>query len=248
MDEALTNLIVSLERLRDLVEEMARNSSGELSDAKLRIRHETQRCAAVVLLTGFFEAFLKDAVRGYVDAIRIRRIPFSVLPDRIRQGHFEFGGLVLSEIARNARTQGASRFGSASVDDIVKRLYSCTGEAPEFTILWEAFADTRQNPKPNVVRDILQNLGISDVWPSISKGASAQGKAMPEGQMVAGLDNLILVRNECAHTGTAMLIPSISTLLDHITMIEAIATGTIFVMKAALDGLSLAPAPEIVSA
>ena len=161
MRAALTNFQDSLNRVRDLANEILRNIVLALADQQVRIRHETQQCGSIVLLTGYFEACLKDVVRGFVASLSLSNTPFSALPPVIQNTHFETGGRVLSDVSLANRKSRASAFGRSAREDIAERLYSpCFNTAARsYVVLWEAFADTRANPSPDVVRDIAQNLG-----------------------------------------------------------------------------------------
>jgi hypothetical protein len=226
MQTALAALNSSLDRVRELATFISRETSLALSDPTVLARHETQQCGAVVLLTGYFETFLKDVVKAYLASLCTTGIPFASLPEKLRRTHFEAGGKVITEVARSSGR--VPRFGSISLEDAVFRLYSPTAGEPTYSILWEAFADTGQNPRPNVVKEILNNLGISEVWPKLSNRVSLSlQRTVPDSALIINLENLIEIRNECAHTGRVSPIPGPSAIIEFASNLGQIGSGIV---------------------
>lgn len=224
MRAALSDFQASLANVRDLINAIVANTGAALGSPQIRIRHETQQCSAVVLLTGYFEAFLKDVVKGFIDGVSNGSKDFGTLPPEIQHTHFESGGRVLTEISKARRNSGFTPLGTVTREDVVERLFSpaFSPTAKTYVILWEAFADTRANPGPNVVRDIAKGLGIGNVWPTI---AAKSGSGHSDSTLSTTLQNLVLVRNSCAHTGTVSPIPSTADVLTYIDTLNWIALG-----------------------
>lgn len=240
MITVLQNFSSSLDRVRDLAQHILSNTTAALVDSRLRSLQETQRCGAVVLLSGYFEAFLKDCVRKYVEDLSSSGVTFSSLPKVLQDTHFESGGKILTEASRAASSGRATTFGIASREDIVARLHSTSasgGAGSTFQILWEAFADTSANPRPKVVKEMVQRLGISNVWPEIALKASDV-----ESRLIAVLDDLIAKRNECAHTGLVSPIPTPAELLQYVDTLQRIATGLVALLN---DELAKYPSPPV---
>lgn len=226
MRTALTNLNSSLGNVRDLINEIVANTGSALANPQVRIRHETQQCGAVVLMTGYFEAFLKDLVKAFISGLCQSNTDFSGLPDVIKNTHFEAGGRVLTEVSRARRNSGFTPLGAAPREDVVERLFSpaFSPAAKSYVVLWEAFADTKSNPNPSVVADIAKSLGMSNVWPTI---AAKSGSGHSDSTLSSTLQNLIVVRNSCAHTGTVSPIPTAADILNYIQHLEWIAAGLV---------------------
>jgi len=226
MNNARTNLISSLGNVRDIINDIVANTGAALANPQIRIRHETLQCGAVVLMTGYFEAFLKDVVRAFIDSLCNRNTDFHNLPDKIRQTHYESGGKVLEAVAKARRSGNFTPLGTASPEDVVERLWSPGFQSTptNYVILWEAFAITNSNPSPTVVNDIGRGLGMTEVW---SKIAMHSGSGHTHSTLSATLQNLIIVRNSCAHTGTVNPLPSTADILFYLDSLEWIATGLV---------------------
>lgn len=104
------------------------------------------RCGAVVLLSGYFETFLKACMCRFITHVNGLGKPLSTLPGRMKITHFENGARVLSKEIRKAR-----KINDTSLcEDLAARLAS-VGAVTGYTLVWEAFADTEANPGPSVV-------------------------------------------------------------------------------------------------
>jgi len=224
MQQALADFETSLDRIRALVKHVVANTGAALSDPAIRGLHETQQCGAVVLLTGYFEAFLKDLVRMFIDGLSRSGVTFGALPDSIRNGHFEGGGRVLTKASEAARKGRTTPFGNPTREDIVARLHSAMSPPGSYQILWEAFADTEANPGPEVVKGMAERLGLKNFWPTVSN-KSGDPSRWAATALSSKLDDLISKRNECAHTGKVSPVPTASEILDYVDMLAALAKG-----------------------
>ncbi len=61
MSNSLISFKESLTRIRDIINDVNANAAKVLKDAAVRARYETIRCATMVILSGFFESFLRTA-------------------------------------------------------------------------------------------------------------------------------------------------------------------------------------------
>ena len=243
---ALADFGTSLNRIRALANSIVNATAAALADAATRELHETQQCGAVVLLTGYFEAFLKDLVRRYIEDLSASGIAFTGLPEKIRNQHFEGGGKVLSKAVEFARKGKPAPFGNATPQDIVARLHSASNAGGNYEIVWEAFADTQANPGPDVVKDIAQGLGLKDFWREVANH-SGDPTRWSDSALKTKLGDLIAKRNACAHTGTVSPIPTAPDILDFADMLQAIGTGfvTALEVKLAAHKASAAPAAAV---
>lgn len=234
MRVALVNLYSSLGNVRDLINEIVANTSRALANPRVRVRHETQQCGSIVLMTGYFEAFLKDVVRAFISDLCQANTDFTGLPDVIQNIHFEVGGRVLTEVSRARRSSGFTPLGIVPREDVAERLYSpaFNDSAKSYAIVWEAFADTKSNPNPGVVAEIAKNLGMKNVWPTI---AAKSGSGHSDSTLSTALQNLIVLRNSCAHTGTVSPIPTAADILDHLQNLEWIASGLVYALEDELN-------------
>lgn len=233
MRQALADFGTSLKRIRDLAQNIASATGAALASSAVRDLHETQQCGAIVLMTGYFEAFLKDVVRRFIQDLALSGLAFSGLPESIRDRHFEGGGKVLTRASEFARRGKPAPFGNATREDIVARLHSATGAGVTYQIVWEAFADTQANPGPDIVRDIAQGLGLRDVWPTIASNSGDPTRWSPTG-LTSKLADLVAKRNACAHTGTVSPVPAAADILDFADMLEALGAGLVGALEAEL--------------
>ncbi|RYZ17904.1 MAG: hypothetical protein EOO70_00570 [Myxococcaceae bacterium] len=233
MRQALADFGTSLNRIRALANSILAATGSALADPMIRELHETQQCGAVVLMTGYFEAFLKDMVRRFIEDLSVSGVTFAGLPEDIRNRHFEGGGNVLTKASEFARKGKAAPFGSATREDLVARLHSASNAAGSYQIVWEAFADTQANPGPLVVKEIAHNLGVKKFWPTVSTHSGNPAR-WSDSALTTKLADLIVKRNACAHTGTVSPIPTASDILDFTDMLEALGTGFVTALEVEL--------------
>ena len=223
MQTALADFRRSLGRVRDIANDNDRNVAATLSDRALRDRYETIRCSATVILSGFFESFLKQLADKCIGAICATNRPFSSLPDRIRYSHYEFGGAVLSRRAQDDRAKRLSRI-QATVENISSRLASVA--AAPYDLVWEAFAETYANPNSEAMAQYLRRFGIEKAWEKIAAVAGSSAT-----NLQTTLDTFLLLRHECAHTGTASTVPTPSEIRGFCDLLETIAASTVKVLE-----------------
>jgi len=223
MRTVLSDFRKSLARVRDIADDVDRNIATIMSDASVRNRYETIQCSAPVILSGFFESFLKQMAEKCIAEVCGLGRPFSTLPARIRQSHYELGGAVLAQRMKDDRGRRPSRI-LATVDNIAARLASVT--ANPYDIVWEAFGDTRANPNTETVVHYLKRFGINRPW---TKVAAKTG--LSAGVLQTSLDSFLLLRHECAHTGTASTVPTPSEIRAYADLLEKIAVALVDVLE-----------------
>ncbi|MBP7676988.1 MAG: hypothetical protein KBB14_11755 [Thermoanaerobaculia bacterium] len=212
--------------MRAVADDVTANTAAALADSAVRERHETYLCGVVILMTGYFETFLKEAVRLFVGHVSRSGKPFVSLPTKMKDHHYEGGARVLTEVTRASGKAGPPKW-AASASDVVDRLHSVAASAT-YAILWEAFADTRANPTDDVVSELLSRLCINDPWRKIEQHTGALKAA----HLRANLNSLVGTRNACAHTGTMTPPPTSGTVIEHIDCLTAIALGIAAVLEA----------------
>lgn len=233
MRQALADFGTSLSRIRALANSIIAATGAALSSTAIRELHETQQCGAVVLMTGYFEAFLKDLVRRFIEDLSLSGIAFAGLPEDIRNRHFEGGGKVLTKASEFARKGKPPPFGNATREDIVARLHSASNLSSSYQIVWEAFADTQANPGPDVVKEIAKGLGLNRFWSTVSVHSGNPAR-WSDSALTTKLADLIAKRNACAHTGTVSPIPTAADILDFADMLQVVAIGFVTALEAEL--------------
>lgn len=232
---ALSEFQNSVKRVRDIANDITAQAAAALADATLRERHETIQCSCVVILVGYFESFIRNLAKEAVSTLCAASPPFASLDAKIRSTHFEHGGRILQ-----SKASGKRKFSwiLASQEDIARRLSSVA--APSYEIVWEAFANTNANPGVDVVQEFLGNFGIKKGWEKIAIENRVTSQWAQN-----SLDNIIVVRNECAHTGAVSVIPAPSTLIQYAKNIEDIAKAMcalVLAQIAAIAGVATPPA------
>lgn len=230
MRYALENLQLSVSRIRNIALDIRSTTHESLKDSTVRERHQTIQCATTVILSGFFESFLKDIAEAFITELCLRSIPFADLPSRIQLTHFVEGGVWLS---KRAKIELKSNSGMVESEGITRRLASVSGTSYE--LLWEAFANTKANPGPDTIKDFLANFGIKGAWDKLAKKAEKSPSSL---QVM--LESFVLIRNECAHTGTAHQIPTPSDIEGYCDIVEQIAQGVLNVLEEYLEDPRLA--------
>lgn len=104
-------------------------------------------------------------------------------------------------------------------EDLVRRLASVSAGVP-YELVWEGFADTRSNPGPDVVREFLGRVGMEEPGRKL-----ADKIGMSQGSSDVIHVSFMKLRNECAHTGTAVNVPTTVEIAGYCDFIEKVAEG-----------------------
>jgi len=185
------------------------------------------RCGAIVLLSGYFESFLKLCMCRFIAHVNDLGKPLSILPARMKIIHFENGARALGREIRKARKTNDTSL----CEDLAARLASVSA-TNGYTLAWEAFADTEANPGPSVVGGLLSSVGIEEPWKKI--------KAVPPGgfgDLDLFLTSFIEMRNECAHSGNTASPPTPSDLIQYGQNFDGLATAIVVVLETKLAEL-----------
>lgn len=224
MRTTLAKFSSSLNRIRDIADDIDANAFPALADPAIRGRHETVQCAATVALSGFFESFLRQIAEKFIDQLNGVNRPFILLPQRLRHTHFERGGAALSRRTQDDRANRTSRI-SATSDDIAMRLASVVLGTP-YQVVWEGFADTQSNPGPEAVSEFLKRFGIRDPWNEIASKTTRSA-----GTLKLELQSFMSLRHECAHSGIAITIPLPSDIRQFCDMLDLIGSAIVQVLE-----------------
>ena len=188
---------------------------------KLRQATDAIRSGCVVLLCSYFESFIKDVVKAFIRDVNGLGRKFDDLPVKMRYAHFERGGQHLKRASQDDRRNG----NTALCDDLSRRIYSVT-QGANYTLVWEAFADTKSNPRPEAISEILGLFEIKHPWKAI--GGKTGGK---DEILKTFLSTFIEMRNVCAHTGSNAQPPSSQEIREDIDNILLIGQAIVDVLE-----------------
>lgn len=197
------------------------HASEALASAALPTTNAIQ-CASIVLLSGYFETFLVEGVKRFIQAVNELGKPFGSLPEKVRHLHFVNGGTALARLAKRERkdTPGVT----ALSEDLAQRLASVNA-VQGYSLVYEAFIDTRSNPGADVVRDLLSAFEIRDPWRRMDPHCDGQSNVLK-----TFLDSFIALRNECAHRGTTASPPTTAELRAYVNNLDTIARSFVGVL------------------
>lgn len=179
------------------------------------------RCGSVVLLSGYFEAFIRDCMQNFIGYVNALHKPVLTLPDKMRFTHFENGAKALSAETRKARKSNDTSL----CEDLAVRLASFKIPT-NYTLVWEAFAQTKANPGPDVIKELLNCVGVTDPWRKLIG-------SMPPGlvDIELFLTSFVEMRNECAHSGTTTSPPTPPDLKQYGVYLSALAHGIVKLLE-----------------
>ncbi|MDV6374524.1 MAE_28990/MAE_18760 family HEPN-like nuclease [Deinococcus arenicola] len=156
------------------------------------------RGASLVLMVATFEDFLKQRMKEaikYIDSYTSdhRYYEFDNLPDRLIINHFYLTVQYASTGSGYDGKKKAERIKdikSAAIDIAANRLDA------------EAFAVTRGNPNPETLKELLKNIGISEVFDTLAPIYEIISNSKIAQTFIHDkLESLIKLRNKVAHTG-----------------------------------------------
>lgn len=182
-------------------------------------------CAAVVLISGYFESFLKDIVEQVVTDYNKAGKGWASLPYDVKARHLQSGAVALNALITREKRDNTS----ARSEDLARRLGSMS--SAKFELVWEAFAQTRSNPGPDTVGSILGGLQIEKGWEQINKLVTMHGN------LNTFLDTFIQIRNVCAHTGSHSSPPTGTEILEYTEKFRVIAECIDFLLQLQLESV-----------
>lgn len=227
----LAQFAISLRHLRDIAVQIDSEIHLALADAALRSRHQTTQCALTVILSGFFESFLKDVAHSFINSLCAKSVPFASLPSSIKHTHFTGGGRFLTTEAKKEKRQSKGAGTTTTSEGIAQRLSSVVVGTP-YSLVWEAFADIPRNPRLDVLEAYLGGCGVRHPRKTL---ASAMGMTVES--LDLRLDSFMALRNECAHTGTATSVPTPPEIRNNCDFLERIAEQIVNILEARLAAI-----------
>lgn len=182
-----------------------------LAPARLPVTNAIS-CATVVLISGYFESFLKDIANQTISGLNALHKPATSFPAAMKIKHFQSGAKALKWALKEDKKANST----STSDDLMRRLGSLSN-GTNCELAWEAFGDTNSNPGPDVVKDILSGLQVVEAWSEIN------GLSTAHGQLNTFLETFIRIRNVCAHTGSHSSPPTGQHLLEYTEKFRVIA-------------------------
>ncbi|MGN4194944.1 HEPN domain-containing protein [Burkholderia gladioli] len=200
-----------------LMDDVDANAGGALKSVEIRKKHEAIQSSSIVLLSGYLESFLKDSAECFFFVVRDKGIAYSALPDVMKEKHIIHGFNELAKIAAKDKKNGDATFAAAigAARAILQPISSGTS-----SLYWRAFAATKGNPGPEVIKEYLKGFDIKNPM-----GEVAQGISLSEGYINSTLQSFIELRNECAHTGSIKAVPTTVAIRDYIQFLRKLTLG-----------------------
>lgn len=187
-------------------------------------------CATVVLISGYFENYLKNLVKEYIEAINSLGKPLVKIPFDMQLKHYSGGAAALAWASKEDK---AIRTTSIS-QDLSRRLASLS-QPTGYILAWEAFANTNSNPGTETVATILSGLEVDKAWIEINDLQNSHGR------LDTFLTSFIKMRNVCAHTGRHNTPPSGADIVEYAEKFRALAACIDMLTAIRLEGFATAP-------
>lgn len=208
-----------------LMAEVHANASEALRNKVIRDKNNAVQCASVVILSGYLESNLKNNALAFFRFLERRGRNMSHLPESFVSRHYEAGAKELERVAKGEKRR---KTGFQDSSNFVRRLAE-PATSPSALPIWEAFAVTRGNPGPEVIKEFLAAFEVKDPLGSVSKSISETYSAAILGSK---LQSFIDIRNECAHTGSAKSVPYPSEINEYIQFLRHLTLGIGRVLEA----------------
>lgn len=126
---------------------------GELNDAPARRgTANTMTKAALVLLTGYFEGFLKKLIEEFVGELNDLELPLNMVGDEL-----------LLSVMQHSITDNRSKTLPKALT-----IKSCIAADSHFPLVQDAIGGTKGNPTVDTVEKIFQRLGIPEIIDKLS--------------------------------------------------------------------------------
>jgi hypothetical protein len=186
------------------------------------------RCGAVVLLSGYLESFIKDCMRGFITQVNALGQPLTKLPVAMKHTHFRLGAKALEWQLKADKKAG----NTTRCENLAHRLASVS-VVTGYTLAWEAFANTRANPAPDVVGELLVSVGVEQAWRKL-RAATPIGLV----DLHTFLTSFIAMRNECAHSGNITSPPGAADLLQYGQNLSGLGTAMVTVLTVRLGEIA----------
>lgn len=199
--------------LLDVIDQVAQTLSTpeSLKPSQLPVTNAIS-CASVVLLSGYFENYLKGTVQEYIENINQLGKPISIIPYEMKARHYSGGADALLSASKKDKNLKATSISQ----DLTRRLASLHNSIG-YELAWESFANTKSNPGTETVKGILAGLEVGKTWTEINSLKQEHGR------LDTFLASFIEMRNVCAHTGRHHTPPSASDISGYVERFRALA-------------------------
>lgn len=206
-----------------------------LAPAKLPLTNSIS-CATVVLMGGHFESFLKSIIEEFIGEVNDINMLTPKIPHFMRIKHFTKGSEYLRKLAKRERNSQEQPTNSEAFMGKLALL----GPGPKGQLAWEAFSDTQSNPSPEVIKELLKDVGAESSWSEINKLFTQQGA------LHLLLTSFLEMRNICAHTGKHPSPPTGQSLQENADMLIKISECIDILLSIRLEQFRLQKvSPEI---
>jgi hypothetical protein len=216
----------SAKPISQLMDDIDKEAALALKSSVVRGKHMAVRSASVVLLSGLLESFLRQSAEAFFEDLGRRGLKYDELPADMRATHFVAGLEWAQKVAKSDR-KGDPNFNQTRV--ALGRLTEPASKGLP-ALVWQAFANTKGNPGPDVIADYLRSFGVKDPLKAVSEAGGAD-----PGFLRISLESFISLRNECAHTGTSKNAPQPSEIRDLVHLLRRLALGVSKVLDVKLS-------------
>lgn len=210
----MTNCFVATDEFSsslDTVETVAQSlsSPAALKPSQLTSTNAVS-CSIIVLLSGYFESYLKDIIKEYIESINNLNKPLAAIPLSMQLKHYSGGAEALIWASKTDK-----KLKSTSISqDLTRRLGSL--DKSRYYLAWESFANTKSNPGTDTISTLLSGLEIDKGWGLINDLNKSHGR------LDMFLTSFMEMRNVCAHTGRHQTPPSGADLINYIEKFRAL--------------------------
>lgn len=217
--------------LAELMFRVQAEANLALRDQSIRSQHHAIQCGSIVLLSGYLESFIRSICETYFAILSAKGFGMAALGSEFLEVHLREGAGHLAELVKRERRKNQSLTGATA---FVRRLMAPIADASK-SPSWEAFARTQGNPSPEVLKSVLRGLGVKGGLDAVATATNGRYSAAAAQQL---LQNLIDLRNECAHTGSATSVPQPSTVLDLVYFTRVLVLGVCGVVDKQITALT----------
>ncbi len=229
MNDSLRNFHNSVDSVDRVVRQANLELMSNMSNSDVRRRFNFVSCSSLVLLSGMFESFFRDVARDYISLLCQRRVDFYMLSKHVKKTHLKEGGILVGHVANSNPKYS---WIESSPDNITHRLNSVYSDRTNYLLVWEAFANTGSNPGAEATEKFLQCLGVARVRQKLNEKLQADTNSNNGYSSVVKvkLDSLMKMRNECAHTGRIIEMPTYQVIRDYCEMLKNISKAMIEIL------------------
>ena len=218
-----SNLDPAAETLRQLVRQIGLGGMQKNLDG------------AVLLLAAALEQFVSDVMIAYASDLSDIVPQYADLPNAIRTWNERQTGEALSRRRRTGFTQyDRQRF--------VENLGKCQAGSVPYVLNGEAIALNDRNLTQNVLKDLFERLGVSDIWDvvgstsSLNSWSGAGGSGAAISRAKNEINELIDNRNQIAHS-VGSVTPGSEVIRSYVTFQRALAQSLVEGLEAYANSL-----------